>query len=62
MLYSTMTRYLLPGVLDLIVNHLHDEPTALRACCLVSGSWAPRSWMHLFAHVKLADRSVKPPR
>ena len=41
-----------PEILDLIVDHLHDEPTTLRACCLVSKSWIPRTRRHLFARVE----------
>jgi len=49
---TTMSRSLPPEILDLIVDHLHDEPTALKACCLVSKSWVPRTWNHLFALVE----------
>ena len=41
-----------PEVLDLIVDHLLDEPTALKGCCLVSKSWVPRTRKHLFANVE----------
>ena len=41
-----------PELLDHIVDHLHDEPSALRACCIVSRSWVPRARIHLFARVK----------
>ena len=47
-----MPRSLPPETLDIITDHLHDEPTALKLCCLVSKSWVPRSRTHLFAHVK----------
>ena len=47
-----MSSSLPPEILDLIVDHLHDEPTTLRACCLVSKSWIPRTRMHLFNSVK----------
>ena len=40
-----------PEILDLIVDHLHDKPTALKACCLVSKSWIPRTRRHLFTCV-----------
>ena len=43
-----MSSFLPPEILDLIVDHLHDEPTTLRACCLVSKSWVPRTRIHLF--------------
>jgi len=40
-----------PEILDLIVDQLHDELAALKACCVVSKSWVPRSRRHLFARV-----------
>ena len=48
---TTMSRSLPPEILDLIVDQLHDEPTTLKVCCLVSKSWIPRIRRHLFAHV-----------
>jgi len=45
-----------PEMLDLIVDHLHDQPATLRVCCLVSKSWVPRTRTHLFAHVRLTSR------
>ena len=47
-----MSSSLPPEILDLIIDHLHDEPTALKACCLVSKSWIQRSRTHLFASVE----------
>jgi len=41
-----------PEILDLIVDHLHDKPTTLKTCCVVSKSWVPRTRKHLFAHVE----------
>jgi len=49
---ATMLCTLPPEILDLIIDHLHDEPTALKACCLVSKSWVPRTRRHLFALVE----------
>ena len=49
---TTMSHTLPPEILDLIVDHLHDKPATLRACCLVSKSWVPRSRTHLFARVR----------
>jgi len=48
-----------PEILDIVVDHLHDQPTALRACCLVSKSWVPRSRIHLFALVEFTDTSAE---
>ena len=49
-----MSLFLPPEILDLIVDHLHDEPTTLRECCLVSKSWIPRTRAHIFDHVELS--------
>ena len=42
-----------PETLDYIVDLLHDDPDALKACCLVSKSCVPRTRKHLFAEVGL---------
>jgi len=34
-----------------MVDLLHDNPNALKECCLVSKSWIRRTRKHLFAHV-----------
>ena len=39
-------------ILDLIVDHLRDEPVALKACCVASKSWVSRTRRHLFACVE----------
>jgi len=46
-----------PEILDLIVDFLHDEPGALKACCLVSKSWVRRIREHIFANVELSWES-----
>ena len=45
-----------PEILDFIVDHLRDEPTALKACCLVSKSWVSRARRNLFAWVTFSSR------
>ena len=45
------TSSLHPELLDHIADHLHDKPATLRACCLVSKSWIPRTRRYLFFHV-----------
>ena len=42
-----------PEILDHIADILHDEPEALKECCLVSKSWVPRTQKHLFANIEL---------
>ena len=49
---TSMSPSLPTDILDLIADHLHDEPTTLRACCLVSKSWVPRTRRHLFAFLE----------
>jgi len=44
--------YLPQEILDHIVGFLHDEPEALKACCLASKSWVPRTRKHLFAKIE----------
>jgi hypothetical protein len=39
-------------IFDLILDHLRDEPTTLKACCVVSKSWIHRARTHLFARVE----------
>jgi len=41
--------YLPPELLDHTIDLLHDNPEALKECCLVSKSWIPRTGKHLFA-------------
>jgi hypothetical protein len=41
-----------PEILNLILDHLRDEPTALRACCVVSKPWSHQTRKHLFARVE----------
>jgi hypothetical protein len=51
-----------PEILDLILDHLHDEPTALKVCCLVSKPWVRRARRHLFDNVEfhpLEPRSLE---
>ena len=49
---TAMSCSLPPELLDHIVDHLHDNPTALKACCVVAKSWVPRARSHLFARVE----------
>ena len=42
-----------PELLDLIVEHLRDEPTTLKACCIVSKSWISRIRKYLFARIRI---------
>ena len=45
-------------IFDLIIDFLHDESDALKACCLVSKSWVHRTRKHLFARVKFSSKSL----
>ena len=44
-----------PEIFDSIIDHLRDEPTTLKACCVVSKSWIHRTRTHLFARVEFYD-------
>ena len=54
---TTMSCPLPPEIFDLIIDHLHDDAIALRACCFVSKSWVPRTQRYLFAHIKFTTES-----
>jgi len=54
---TTMSPPLPSEILDLIVDFLHNERDALKACCLVSKSWIHRTRRHLFVHVELTWKS-----
>ena len=47
-----MSHILPQEILDLIIDDLHDEPAALKACCLVSSAWVHRTRNHLFARIE----------
>ena len=38
--------------IDDVIDLLHNKPEALKACCLVSKSWVPRTRKHLFAEIE----------
>ena len=44
--------HLPPEILDHIIDLLHNEPNALKECCLVSKSRVPRTRKHLFANIQ----------
>jgi len=54
---TTMSCPLPQEILDLIVDHLHNERTALKTCCLVSRSWVPQTRKHLFTHLAFDSSS-----
>lgn len=43
--------FLPPEIVDYVIGLLHDEPTTLRNCCLVSKSWFPHARKYLFREV-----------
>ena len=52
-----MSSPLPPEVLDLIVDFLHDDRDALKACCLASKSWVHRTRQYLFVRVEFSLES-----
>lgn len=44
---------LCPELFDYIIDFLHDDEAALRACALVCRSWVPTSRIHLFHQLSL---------
>jgi hypothetical protein len=49
---TTMSSSFPPEIFDIIVDQLREEPTALKACCVVSKSWIHRTRKHFFARVE----------
>ena len=47
-------------LLDLVIDHLHDDPAALKTCCIVSRSCVTPARKHLFAHVELCTSHSHP--
>ena len=45
---------LLPEILDLVLGHLRNDPTSLKACCTVSKRWVSHARAHLFALVEFS--------
>ncbi|PPQ67866.1 hypothetical protein CVT25_010305 [Psilocybe cyanescens] len=45
---------------DYIIDFLHDDDDALRACALVCRAWLPSSRCHLFYHLKLSGSGPSP--
>ena len=50
---TTMSPSLPQEILDLITDHLRDEPKVLKTCCLVSTTWVSRTQKYLFAQINL---------
>ena len=40
-------------ITDYILDFLHDNPKALRACARVCRAWQPTSYYHIFSHISL---------
>ena len=53
----TMSPFLPPEILDLILDNLNDERT-LKTCCLVSKPWFPCARRRLFFRVGFSSRST----
>lgn len=46
------------SVIENIIDHLHDRPADLKACCLVSKNWKARSQSHIFHRVRWTTETV----
>ena len=42
-----------PEITDYVLDFLHDNPKALRACAQVCSTWLPTSYYHLFSRIAL---------
>ncbi|KAH9479356.1 hypothetical protein JR316_0007946 [Psilocybe cubensis] len=51
---------LCPELYDYIIDFLHDDDAALRACALVCRAWLPSSRCHLFYRLKLSGSGPSP--
>ena len=40
-----------PEISQYIIDILHNAPRTLKQCCLVSKSWVPRAWKHIFGQI-----------
>ncbi|KDQ58439.1 hypothetical protein JAAARDRAFT_57368 [Jaapia argillacea MUCL 33604] len=47
-------------VIDQVIDHLHDDPTALSSCSLTCRAWTPSSQLHIFHSVTLEPTLVQP--
>jgi hypothetical protein len=45
-----------PDILDLITDHLRDERTTLKTCCVISKSWVHPTRRHLFLRIDFYAR------
>jgi len=48
-----------PEIVDLIIDHLRDEQSTLRTCCVVSKTWVPRTRKHIFYRVELISSHIE---
>ena len=55
-----MSCFLPPEILDIVVDHLHEDPVTLKKCCVVSKSWVPRTRRHIFERVNFSARRPSP--
>lgn len=54
---ASSTRDLIPPeVVDIIIDHLHNDPSTLLACALVARAWLPTSCYHYFSATTVASR------
>ncbi len=51
---NTNQRALPQELVDCVIDHLHGDRPTLKACALVSKSWTPSSYIHLFHFVHIA--------
>ncbi len=45
-------------VLDLVIDHLHEDKSSLASCALVARSWLPSSHLHLFSTLQVTVDGV----
>ncbi|KAF8478790.1 hypothetical protein JB92DRAFT_3149561 [Gautieria morchelliformis] len=43
-------------LIDIVIDHFHDDLPSLRACCLTCRSWVPRARFHIFRNIVLSAK------
>ena len=54
---SNQSPFEIPELIDLVIDYLHDDNKALRACALVAKAWLPSSSFHLLGTATVRGHS-----
>lgn len=53
-----MTLELPSEIIDLIIDHLHDDKRSLRACSQICRQWRPACQYHLFSRIEITPQNI----